>query len=120
VLIEKQFPHHSAVAFQHAGRALFNAVRLLGLEDVNAPRPAATLYPSDNPFEARSSFIGNGRGNRIRGAPLPCPARLTGPVADGGSSSASPRRAVAARNATWRRMPPRHTPRLVPPCGSSS
>jgi L-fucose isomerase-like protein len=52
VLIEKQFPHHSAVAFQHAGRALFNAVRLLGVADVNAPKPAGVLYPSENPFEA--------------------------------------------------------------------
>ncbi len=52
VLIEKQFPHHTAVAFRHSGRVLFDAVRMLGIEDVWAPRPAGSLYPSENPFPA--------------------------------------------------------------------
>ena len=50
VLLEKQFPHHSAVGFRHAGRALFDAVRLLGVEDIHAPRPAGMPYPGENPF----------------------------------------------------------------------
>jgi|GEM_PF-2250834 len=51
VLIGKRFPHHGAVAFAHAGKALFGAVKLLGVCDVNAPLPAGVLYPGENPFE---------------------------------------------------------------------
>ena len=50
VLIAKSFPHHSAVAFEHCGRVLFDAAKMLGIEDVNAPLPAGTLYPDENPF----------------------------------------------------------------------
>jgi L-fucose isomerase-like protein len=50
VLIEKRFPHHTAIAFRHAGRALFAAVKMLGVEEVFCNRPAGTLYPSENPF----------------------------------------------------------------------
>jgi len=50
VLIEKRFPHHTAVAFRHAGRPLFAAVRLLGVEEVYCSRPAGWLYSSENPF----------------------------------------------------------------------
>jgi L-fucose isomerase-like protein len=50
VLIEKRFPHHTAVAFQHAGRPLHAAVRMLGVEEVYFNRPAGLLYPTENPF----------------------------------------------------------------------
>jgi L-fucose isomerase-like protein len=50
VLIEKRFPHHTAVAFQHAGRPLFAATRMLGVEEVFFNRPAGMLYPTENPF----------------------------------------------------------------------
>ena len=50
VLIEKQFPHHAGVAFAHAGKTLFAATRLLGLDDIHFNRPAGMLYPSENPF----------------------------------------------------------------------
>lgn len=50
VLLEKQFPHHAAVAFRHCGRSLFAALRLLGLTDIGVPQPAGVLYPSENPF----------------------------------------------------------------------
>ncbi len=50
VLLEKQFPHHTAVAFRHAGRVLFDAVRMLGVDDVRAPLPAGERYPGENPF----------------------------------------------------------------------
>ena len=50
VLIEKRFPHHTAVAFQHAGRPLFSAARMLGVEEVYFNRPAGMLYPTENPF----------------------------------------------------------------------
>jgi len=50
VLIEKRFPHHTAVAFVHAGRTLFAAVRMLGVEDIGFNRPAGLPYPAENPF----------------------------------------------------------------------
>jgi len=50
VLLEKKFPHHTAVAFKHAGKALYSAVRLLGVEEVFFNQPASMLYPSENPF----------------------------------------------------------------------
>ena len=45
------FPHHGAFAFAHAGRTLFDAVNLLGLDQVLTPLPAGQLYPGENPFE---------------------------------------------------------------------
>jgi L-fucose isomerase-like protein len=50
VLLERKFAHHTAVGFQHVGRALFDAVKLLGVEDIRTPLPAGRLYPSENPF----------------------------------------------------------------------
>jgi L-fucose isomerase-like protein len=50
VLIEKRFPHHTAVAFKHAGKSLFAAARMLGLEEVDFNRPEGLLYGSENPF----------------------------------------------------------------------
>ncbi len=50
IMLEKQFPHHSAVAFEHVGRILFDATRLLGVEDVSTPRTRGNLYPGENPF----------------------------------------------------------------------
>jgi len=51
VLIGKNFPHHGAVAFRRCGKVLFDAVKMLGLTDVNTPLPKAMLYPGENPFE---------------------------------------------------------------------
>jgi L-fucose isomerase-like protein len=53
VLIEKRFPHHTSVAFAHAGHALFAASRLLGVEDVAFNLPKGVYYPSENPFIAK-------------------------------------------------------------------
>jgi L-fucose isomerase-like protein len=50
VLIEKRFPHHTAVAFQQAGKTLFAACRMLGLADIYSNKPKLSLYPSENPF----------------------------------------------------------------------
>jgi len=50
VLIEKRFPHHTAVAFAHAGRALFEACRMLGVPDIATPLPVGLPYPGENPF----------------------------------------------------------------------
>jgi len=50
VLVGKRFPHHGAVAFSHCGKALFDAVSLLGVCDISAPLPAGTMYCGENPF----------------------------------------------------------------------
>ncbi len=51
VLIGKRFPHHSAVAFDHCGKILFDAVKLLGVDDINVPLPKTMWYPGENPYE---------------------------------------------------------------------
>jgi L-fucose isomerase-like protein len=50
VLIEKKFPHHTAIAFRHAGKTLFAAGRMLGIRDLFYNLPKGTLYPTENPF----------------------------------------------------------------------
>jgi L-fucose isomerase-like protein len=50
VLVEKHFPHHAALAFGECGKILFDALRLLGLENINTPLPAGVLYKNENPF----------------------------------------------------------------------
>ncbi len=50
VLIEKNYPHHGAVAFGHFGKALFEVFKYLGVGDVGFNQPKGMLYPSENPF----------------------------------------------------------------------
>jgi L-fucose isomerase-like protein len=50
VLIEERFPHHTAVAFAHAGKALFAAVKMLGVEGIGFNQPSGMLYKTENPF----------------------------------------------------------------------
>ncbi|MGM0465536.1 MAG: fucose isomerase, partial [Acidobacteriota bacterium] len=50
VLIEKKFPHHTAVAFRHTGNILFEAVKILGIEDIGFNQPKDRLYKHENPF----------------------------------------------------------------------
>lgn len=50
VLIEGGFPHHGAVAFGKAGKALFTVMKMLGAEKVGFNQPKGMLYPSENPF----------------------------------------------------------------------
>jgi len=50
VMLERQFPHHAAMAFTHSGRVLFDAVKLLGLDAPLTPLPATRQYPGENPF----------------------------------------------------------------------
>jgi L-fucose isomerase-like protein len=50
VLVGKHFPHHCAVSFAHRGGVLFDALKLLGVNDVNVPLPAGVRYPQENPF----------------------------------------------------------------------
>jgi len=51
VLIEKRFPHHTAVAFKHAGKALFSATKLVGVDDIGFNQPSGLPYGSENPFK---------------------------------------------------------------------
>ncbi len=50
VLVERRFPHHTAVAFEHAGKSLFAACRMLGLRDLFFNYPKGLYYPTENPF----------------------------------------------------------------------
>jgi L-fucose isomerase-like protein len=50
VLLGRRFPHHTAVAFAHAGRILFSAAQMLGMENIGFNQPAGMLYPDENPF----------------------------------------------------------------------
>ena len=50
VLIEKQYPHHGAVAFGHVGKVLFALFRLLGVKDIGWNQPKTIPYPTENPF----------------------------------------------------------------------
>ena len=50
VLVEKNYPHHGAVAFGHHGKALFSVFRYLGVADIGFNQPKGMLYPSENPF----------------------------------------------------------------------
>jgi len=50
VLIGKRFPHHGGFGFAQAGKVLFEAVKLLGVDDINTPLPDAMRYPGENPF----------------------------------------------------------------------
>ncbi len=52
VLIEKNYPHHGAVAFGHYGKSLFEVFKYIGIanEEIGFNRPAGMLYPGENPF----------------------------------------------------------------------
>ncbi len=50
VLIEKRYPHHTAVAFLHTGKVLFSALKMLGIEDIGFNLQEGTLYDDENPF----------------------------------------------------------------------
>ncbi len=52
VLIEKNFPHHGAVAFGNHGKALFEVFKYIGVpvEEIGYNQPAGVRYPTENPF----------------------------------------------------------------------
>ena len=50
VLIERKFPHHTAIAFRHAGKTLFAACRMLGVDNLFFNYPKGVFYPTENPF----------------------------------------------------------------------
>ena len=50
VLVEKNYPHHGAVAFGHFGKILFEVFKYLGVEELDFNQPKSMLYKSENPF----------------------------------------------------------------------
>jgi len=52
VLIEKNFPHHGAVAFGHYGKALYEVFKYIGVdvEEIGYNKPKGVLYKTENPF----------------------------------------------------------------------
>ncbi len=50
VLVEKNYPHHGAVAFGHFGKAIFEVFKYFGVADIEFNRPASMMYPTENPF----------------------------------------------------------------------
>jgi L-fucose isomerase-like protein len=51
VLLEKRFPHHTAVAFAHTGKAMFDAMRMIGVDDISFNLPKGTLYKTEHIFQ---------------------------------------------------------------------
>jgi L-fucose isomerase-like protein len=51
VLIARRYPHHAGVAFKKAGKVLFAAVKMLGIEEVAFNQPADMMYKDENPFK---------------------------------------------------------------------
>lgn len=51
-LIERNFPHHGAVMFGHYGKALYDALKYIGVapKEIGYNKPAGVLYEAENPF----------------------------------------------------------------------
>ncbi len=51
VLIEKNYPHHGAVAFGHFGKALYEVFKYIGVEveEIGFNQPKGMRYPGENP-----------------------------------------------------------------------
>ena len=52
VLIEKNYPHHGAVAFGHYGKALYEVFKYIGVDvdEIGFNQPKGMLYKTENPF----------------------------------------------------------------------
>ncbi len=52
VLIEKNYPHHGAVAFGHFGKTLYEVFKYLGvcIDEIDYNQPKSVLYRTENPF----------------------------------------------------------------------
>ena len=52
VLIEKNFPHHGAVAFGHFGKELFEVFKYIGVDvsEIGYNQPKGVRYPTENPW----------------------------------------------------------------------
>ncbi len=52
-----RFHHHAAVAFDHCGAVLYEAMKLLGVETIHTPLPDGVPYPGENVFRTRRTPI---------------------------------------------------------------
>ncbi|MDO4295779.1 MAG: L-fucose/L-arabinose isomerase family protein [bacterium] len=50
VLIQKNYPHHGAVAFGHFGKQIFEVFKYLGVEEIGFNQPKGMLYKTENPY----------------------------------------------------------------------
>ena len=52
VLVEKNYPHHCAVAFGHYGKTMYEVFKYLGVpvDEIDYNQPAGVRYPTENPF----------------------------------------------------------------------
>ena len=52
VLIEKNYPHHGAVAFGHFGKALYEVFKYIGVDvsEIGYNQPKSLPFPTENPF----------------------------------------------------------------------
>jgi L-fucose isomerase-like protein len=50
VLIQDNYPHHAGIAFGHAGKILFEALKMLGIEKISYNQPASLPFQTENPF----------------------------------------------------------------------
>lgn len=52
VLVEKNYPHHGAVAFGHFGKEIFEVFKYVGVayDEIGYNQPKSLPYPSENPF----------------------------------------------------------------------
>ena len=52
VLIEKNFPHHGAVAFGHYAKALYEVFKYIGVPvvEIGYNQPKGVIYPDENPW----------------------------------------------------------------------
>ena len=52
VLVEKNYPHHAAIAFGHHGKMLYEVFKMIGVDvdEINYNQPQGVLYKTENPF----------------------------------------------------------------------
>jgi L-fucose isomerase-like protein len=53
VLIEKRFPHHTAVAFEHRGKTIWEAMKMMGVQDISFNQPKGMFYPTEHPYDKK-------------------------------------------------------------------
>ena len=51
VLIEERFPHHTSVAFGHAGKSFFAVLRMMGVDNLFFNLSKGIYYKDENPFK---------------------------------------------------------------------
>jgi L-fucose isomerase-like protein len=49
-IIEKRFPHHTVVAFSHQGKTIWEALRLMGVDDLSFNLPKGNYYKNEHPW----------------------------------------------------------------------